>query len=94
MAPGEHCIPNLELGEIVLFVPFIQHGFGLPACPFLHEFLLYYDITLNHLKPNSILHLSIFQFLFISMKLSLASTAHHSFSLLFQTETAPERRKS
>jgi hypothetical protein len=58
--PGEHCIPNLELGEIVLFVPFIQHGLGLLACPFLHGLLHYYGITLNHLNPNSILHLSIF----------------------------------
>ena len=30
-ASGEHRIPNLEPGEIVLFVPFIQHGLGLPA---------------------------------------------------------------
>ena len=57
---GEHCIPNLEPGEIVLFIPFIQHGLGLPACPFLHGLLYYYGITLNHLNPNSILHVSIF----------------------------------
>jgi len=59
-APGEHLIPNLERGEIVLFIPFIQHGLGLPASPFLHGFLHYYDITLNHLNPNSILYLSVF----------------------------------
>ena len=59
-APGEHRIPNLETGEIVLFVPFIQHGLGLPACPFLQVFLHYYGITLNHLNPNSILHLLTF----------------------------------
>jgi hypothetical protein len=59
-APGEHNIPNIELSEIVLFVPFIQHGLGLPAYPFLHGLLHYYGITLNHLNPNSILHLSIF----------------------------------
>jgi len=41
-APGEHRIPNLEPGEIVFFIPFIQHGLGLPACPFLHGFLHYY----------------------------------------------------
>jgi hypothetical protein len=59
-APREHRIPNLEPGEIVLFVPFIKHGLGLPACPFLHGFLHYFSITLNHLPPNAILHLSIF----------------------------------
>jgi len=58
--PGEQRIPNLEPGEIVLFVPFIEHGLGLPTSPFLHGFLHYYGITLNHLNPNSILHLSIF----------------------------------
>ena len=59
-APREHCIPNLEPGEIILFVPFIQHGLGLSAYPFLHGFLYYYGITLNHLNPNSILQLSFF----------------------------------
>ena len=57
---GEHQIPNFEPGEIVLFVLFIEHGLGLPASPFLHGFLHNYGITLNHLNPNSILHLSIF----------------------------------
>jgi hypothetical protein len=32
----------------------------LPACPFLHGFLNYYGIKLNHLNLNSILHLSFF----------------------------------
>jgi len=59
-APVEHRIPNLEPGEIVLFVPFIKHGLGLPTSPFLHGFLHYYGITLNHLNPNSILYLLIF----------------------------------
>jgi hypothetical protein len=59
-APGEHRIPNLDPGEIVLFVSFIKHGLGLPACPFLHDFLHYFGITLNHLPLNAILHLSIF----------------------------------
>jgi hypothetical protein len=44
----------------VLFVPFIKHGLGLPTFPFLHWFLHYFGITLNHLPPNAILHLSIF----------------------------------
>jgi hypothetical protein len=59
-APREHRVPALRSGQIVLFVPFIEHGLCLPACPFLHGFLHYYDIKLNHLNPISILHLSIF----------------------------------
>jgi hypothetical protein len=58
--PGEHWVPTLWLGQIVLFVPFVEHGFCLPACPFVHGFLHYYGIKLNHLNPNSILHLSMF----------------------------------
>jgi hypothetical protein len=77
-APGEHRIPNIEPSEIVLFVPFIQHGLGLPAYPFLHGLLHYYGITLNHLNPNSIF---ICQSSSISVKSSLASPFHHSVPL-------------
>jgi hypothetical protein len=58
--PGEHRILSLQPGEIILFVPFIRHGLNLPACPFFHGLLHYYSITLNHLNPNSFLHLSVF----------------------------------
>jgi hypothetical protein len=58
--PGEHRVPSLNPSEIVLFVPFIRHGLGLPACPFFRGFLHFYRLTLNHLNPNSILHLSCF----------------------------------
>jgi hypothetical protein len=53
-------VPSLRSGQIVLFVPFVEHGLCLSACPFLHGFLHYYGIKLNHLNPNSILHLSVF----------------------------------
>lgn len=59
-AAGEHRISNLEPSKIVLFVLFVEHGLGLPASPFVHGLLHYYGISLNHLTPNSILHLSIF----------------------------------
>jgi hypothetical protein len=60
-APGEHRVPTLRSGQIILFISFIEHGLCLPACPFLHGFFLhYYDIKLNHLNPNSIFHLSVF----------------------------------
>lgn len=49
----------LETGEIVLFTSFVERGLALPKYEFLRGLLHYYSIALNHLNPNSILHLSI-----------------------------------
>jgi len=59
-APGNHRVPVLEEGEIVLFTPFVEKRLGLPASEFFHGLLHYYGIHMNHLNPNSILQLSIF----------------------------------
>lgn len=53
-------MPNLIPFEIVLFRPFIKRWLGLPSSHFLRGLLHFYGITLNHLTPNSILHISIF----------------------------------
>ena len=58
-AAGEH-FPNPCEGELVVFEEFYRWGFGLLAHPFLRKLLAYYGITLVHLNPNNILHLSIF----------------------------------
>ena len=58
--PSEHRVPAPGPGEIVLFVSFIRAGLCLPASAFLHQFLNYFGISLNHLAPNAVLHLSIF----------------------------------
>ena len=59
-ALGQHQVPTLGLGEIVLFVSYIRAGPCLRASAFLHRFLSYFGISLNHLAPNVVLHLSIF----------------------------------
>ena len=59
-APGQHRVPTLGPSEIVLFVSFIRAGLCLPASTFLHRFLSYFGISLNHLTPNVVLHLSVF----------------------------------
>ena len=74
--PGEHRVPALGPGEIVLFVSFVHAGLCLPASAFLHQFLGYFGVSLNHLTPNAVLHLSVFihlceAFLGISPSLSL-----------------------
>ena len=59
-ALGEHRVPTPGLGEIILFVSFIRAGLRLPTSAFLHRFLGYFGISLNHLAPNDVLHLSVF----------------------------------
>jgi hypothetical protein len=59
-ALGEHRVRSLNPGEIVLFVPFVHVGLCHPASPILHHFLRFFDISLNHLTPNGVLHLSMF----------------------------------
>ena len=59
-APGEHRVPTLGPGEIILFISFIHARLCLPTSAFLHRFLNYFGISLNHLAPNAVLHLSVF----------------------------------
>ena len=33
--PGLHCLPALATGEIMVFISFIERGFGLPTSHFL-----------------------------------------------------------
>jgi hypothetical protein len=54
---GQHRVPTPGPGEIILFIFFVRASLCLPASPFLHHFLHYFDISLNHLTMNAILHL-------------------------------------
>jgi hypothetical protein len=57
---GQHQVPTPGPGEIVLFISFVWAGLFLPASAFLHCFLQYFGICLNHFTPNGVLHLSVF----------------------------------
>jgi hypothetical protein len=57
-AEGES-YPNLRTGEIVDFEDYFKLGFGVPVHPFLQG-LLYYEIGIYNLHPNSILLVSTF----------------------------------
>lgn len=46
--------------ELIVFEVHFLHGFGMPIHPFLHDLSHYYSISLCHLNPDSILHISIF----------------------------------
>ena len=52
--------PEPRAGEIVVFEDFFKRGFGLPGHPFLHGLLLYYEIGICNVQPNSILLVATF----------------------------------
>ncbi|HET8670193.1 MAG TPA: hypothetical protein VFM05_06045 [Candidatus Saccharimonadales bacterium] len=58
-AEGEKT-PYPDTHQLVVFVDYFLRGFGLPLHPFVRGLLEYYDISLCHLHPNSMLHISIF----------------------------------
>ncbi|XP_066398759.1 uncharacterized protein [Miscanthus floridulus] len=90
--PGKHRVPAPGPGEIVLFVSFVRTGLCLPASVFLHQFLGYFGVSLNHLTPNAVLHLSVFvhlceAFLGIPPSLSL-------FRFFFRLKPQPRREET
>jgi hypothetical protein len=52
--------PQAHSDEVVTLLPLFVSGLGLPTCDFLRQLLSFYQIKLIHLKPNSILQLSVF----------------------------------
>ena len=52
--------PDPCVGEIIVFEDFFKRGFGIPVHPFLQGLLLYYEIGICNLHPNSILLISTF----------------------------------
>ncbi|KAJ1283359.1 hypothetical protein BS78_03G122400 [Paspalum vaginatum] len=51
---------NLQLGEFVLFVPYLYCGLGIPISSFFMLVLETFGLQLQHLTPHSILHAAIF----------------------------------
>ncbi|KAJ1257231.1 hypothetical protein BS78_K155100 [Paspalum vaginatum] len=51
---------NLQLGEFVLFVPYLYCGLGIPISSFFMLVLEAFGLQLQHLTPHSILHAAIF----------------------------------
>ena len=52
--------PFNEINEIVVFTPFYERRFSIPAHDFLRGLLFFYGLELIHLDPNSILQLSLY----------------------------------
>ena len=57
--PGMAWLFN-EIDDIVVFTPFYERGFAMPAHIFLRSLLFFYGLELIHLDPNSILQLSLY----------------------------------
>jgi hypothetical protein len=53
-------VPTEDTHEVVVFVPFLIRGLALPVSPFFRGLLIFYDLNLTHLNPNSILQIAIF----------------------------------
>jgi hypothetical protein len=53
-------IPMEDTHESVVYVPFLIRDLALPVSPFFCGLLVFYDLNLTHLNPNSILQVSIF----------------------------------
>ncbi|KAJ1265755.1 hypothetical protein BS78_08G099700 [Paspalum vaginatum] len=51
---------NLQLGEFILFVPYLYCGLGIPISSFFMLVLEAFGLQLQHLTPHSILHAAIF----------------------------------
>ncbi|KAJ1258614.1 hypothetical protein BS78_10G089600 [Paspalum vaginatum] len=51
---------NLQLGEFVLFVPYLYCGLGVPISSFFMLLLEAFGLQLQYLTPHSILHAAIF----------------------------------
>jgi len=58
--PSRESYPDPRAGEIVIFEDFFKRGFGVPIHPFPHGLLLYYEIRICNLHPNSILLIATF----------------------------------
>jgi len=59
-APEGESYPDPRAGEIVVFEDYFKRGFGVPVHPFLQGLLIYYEIGICNLHPNSILLVSTF----------------------------------
>jgi len=59
-APEGESYPDPRAGEVVVFEDFFKRGFGVPVHPFLQGLLLYYEIGICNLHPNSILLVATF----------------------------------
>jgi hypothetical protein len=46
--------------EVVVLASFYEHDFGPPLHPFVRWLLFYYKLEIQHLHPNTVLHISCF----------------------------------
>lgn len=54
----EHVVPQLEANEVVSFLAFHDRGHGYPAHWFFRGLLHEWKVQLQHLNPNSELHIA------------------------------------
>jgi len=85
-----HDRPYEATNEIVTFILFIEHGFGVPSI-FFRGLVFYWGIQAHHLTPNSTLHISIFVHL---CEIFLGIKPHFNlFRHLFHLKPEPNARE-
>ena len=60
LVPSREDVPTPLDGYIIFFMPFHEHGLMVPPHLFFRGLLYYYQIELQHLNPNGILHIVAF----------------------------------
>jgi hypothetical protein len=59
--PDDEFVPRPPKGFVVSFVAFHEHNFSVPAGRFIRGVLFEYDLQLQHLNPNSIQQMAVFE---------------------------------
>jgi hypothetical protein len=59
--PGEESVPRPPAGYVVSFVAFHKRGFFVPAGRFIRAVLFEYGLQLQHLNPNIIQQMAVFE---------------------------------
>jgi hypothetical protein len=59
--PGEESVSHPPVGYVVSFVAFHERGFSVPAGRFIRAVLFEYGLQLQHLNPNSIQQMAVFE---------------------------------
>jgi hypothetical protein len=59
--PGEESVPRPPKGYVISFVAFQGRGFSIPAGRFILVVLYEYGLQLQHLNPNNIKQMAVFE---------------------------------
>jgi hypothetical protein len=71
-------VPRHRDDEVIVFAYFYERGFGSPLHSFVHGLLHYYQVEIQNLHPNVILHISCFITLYTGKSIYAKQTWRHA----------------